>query len=297
MDLLSALSPIVPQPSHPCLTEEEGSAAALLLPPALGPFVHVRTSEYSVFAGPDVVARVGHASVGAWALEELALAGAWRRAGAPVVEPVSRSLLPLGSAMGSLWRRHPGRLDGSSLREWSEAGAALALMHRVVPGHPSFPVFASRPWRAPGKVARRLLVLGERFPGEEVLLSLASLLRERALALAAAAGGDVSAVHGDFQPCNWLVDPFVVLDFATSCVGPRAWDFTLAYARTRPGSLWTEEHWGALCSAYEAAGGILPTGEAWSQAASLRSLSSCVADLTSGAPGAWDRARAVAAGS
>jgi fructosamine-3-kinase len=278
-DLLAALGAVVAQEDHFFLSTGAGCAALAAAASGLGygPVEHLRTSEYVVgtavtAAGARVVLRAGDRRVSSWHAEELLMAQAWAAAGAPVVAPLLPELVDAGAATVSVWpflTHTPA--DSADPRE---AGAALAELHEAgrTLGSDQAAVFRARGWRAPGKVARRLLMLDQAQPHlHDLLVATAGAVAQAA---AAVPDGQRTTVHGDFQPGNWLPRPdgVRVIDLATSGWGPPRWDLTLLAGRCGPGRTYPRSFWTAFCAGY----GVAPDVLEGSAEQRLRALSTAV---------------------
>lgn len=274
-----ALGSVIVQLPHPCLSTDEGMAAnadtAVLL--ALNDVRHLRTSEYVVatacnMEGQRVLLRAGHHDVAEWHREELEMAAAWATTGRAVA-PVLPDLVATPHGAVSVWPfiEHDSALADHDF-DALDAGRMLRELHAVA----STPVFAARGWRAPGKIARRLLALEQRRP--EHTGTWAALAADIARTSARVPPEDLVTIHGDYQPVNWLATPagLRVVDFATSGLGPAAWDLTLLEQRCRTGWLAADGFWERFCDGY----GVDPSCLDGTPAQHLRTLSHVVANLS-----------------
>lgn len=301
-DIRAALAPVVPQGDHPYLSTTDGmdaiNAVAARHPGRTTP-VHLRTGEYVVatFTDPDgrrVLARAGDVRVGRWHNEECVIAAAWADTGAPVAAPLEQFAHRSGVATVSLWDylEH----DTHTVVDPAAAGSALARMHAASSDTNLQEALAERPFRAPGKIARRILGLCGRaaYAGEgDTLLKAAASVAD----LSALIAGPHGAVHGDFQPGNWLTtaEGVIAIDLATACRGPLLWDLTLLEGRCGDARRYPRSYWENFCAGYQVSSTTLD-GTA---AQSLRTVATAVAALRrSTSPGSegWARLRAACTG-
>ena len=288
-DLRAALHPVVAQDPHPYLSTDVGMAAITTAvtnahgPTAAATTAHLRTSEYVVatyrVGTGRLLARAGHPAVAGWHAEELTMARLWAAAGAAVAAPCPAPLVVTASAAVSTWpylAHDPEELPDPHL-----AGQALAALHQAGHHLTTRSPFTDRPFRAPGKTARRLLALADgTTTGDTVDNGRAAVLLRAATAIADLTGqvdGDQTTIHGDYQPGNWLATPagVTVVDFATSCTGPALWDLTLLEGRCGPDRRYPRSYWEAFCHGY----GVPDTVLDGTAAQQLRTLATAVAGL------------------